>query len=69
MARSGKNHTDQEKTELRLQPILRGAFGGAPTPLKDIPKRNGESRAELPINGADAAANARTAQPETESLS
>ncbi len=28
----------------RLQAILRGAFAGPPTPLKDIPKRNGESR-------------------------
>jgi len=25
--------------------ILHGAFSGPPTPLKDIPKRNGESRA------------------------
>jgi hypothetical protein len=29
----------------RLQSISRGAFSGAPTPLKDIPKRSGESRA------------------------
>jgi hypothetical protein len=28
----------------RLQSILRGAFAGPPTPLKDIPKKNGESR-------------------------
>jgi hypothetical protein len=32
-----------EETE-RLQKILQGAFNGPPTPLKDIPKRNGESR-------------------------
>jgi hypothetical protein len=31
-------------TEQRLQKILQGAFSGPPTPLKDIPKRNGESR-------------------------
>ena len=28
----------------RLQKILQGAFSGAPTPLKNIPTRNGESR-------------------------
>ena len=33
-----------EETEQRLQAILRGAFGGPPTPLKDIPTRDGESR-------------------------
>ena len=39
--------TDQfskKETEQRLQKILQGAFAGPPTPLKDIPKRNGESR-------------------------
>ena len=39
--------TDQysaEETEQRLQKVLQGAFSGPPTPLKDIPKRNGESR-------------------------
>ncbi len=28
----------------RLSAILRGAFAGSPTPLKEIPKKNGESR-------------------------
>lgn len=28
----------------RLQAILRGAFAGPPTQLKDIPKKRGESR-------------------------
>jgi hypothetical protein len=28
----------------RLQELLRGAFAGAPTPLKDIPKKDGETR-------------------------
>jgi hypothetical protein len=32
------------ETEQRLQKILHGAFSGAPTPLKDIPKKTGESR-------------------------
>lgn len=30
----------------RLKNILRGAFGGSPTPLKDIPKRSGEPRSQ-----------------------
>jgi hypothetical protein len=34
-----------KETQQRLQAALRGAFSGPPTPLKDIPKRNGESRA------------------------
>jgi hypothetical protein len=29
----------------RLQKLLKGAFSGPPTPLKDIPTRTGESRA------------------------
>jgi hypothetical protein len=33
-----------EETEQRLQKTLQGAFSGSPTPLKDIPTRNGESR-------------------------
>ena len=28
----------------RLEATLRGAFAGSPTPLKDIPTREGESR-------------------------
>jgi hypothetical protein len=35
---------DPAETEQRLQKILQGAFSGPPTPLKDIPKRSGESR-------------------------
>jgi hypothetical protein len=34
------------ETEQLLQTILRGAFAGPPTPLKDIPKRDGEVRAK-----------------------
>jgi hypothetical protein len=33
-----------EGTQERLQRILRGAFSGPPTALKDIPTRTGESR-------------------------
>ena len=34
---------DKNKRD-RLEAALRGAFAGSPTPLKDIPKKNGESR-------------------------
>jgi hypothetical protein len=33
-----------EQARQRLQRIMRGAFSGPPTPLKDIPTKNGESR-------------------------
>ena len=33
-----------EETEQRLQKTLQGAFSGPPTPLKDIPTRDGKSR-------------------------
>lgn len=35
-----------DETEQKLQKILRGAFTGAPTPLKDIPKKSGVTRAK-----------------------
>jgi hypothetical protein len=41
----GADQFDKEKTEQRLKAALRGAFSGPPTPLKDIPKKSGESRA------------------------
>jgi len=33
-----------EETKQRLQKTLQGAFSGPPTPLKDIPTRDGKSR-------------------------
>jgi hypothetical protein len=41
MNKEDPHHSD----EARLTAILRGAFSGPPTPLKEIPKRDGESRA------------------------
>ena len=41
----------KEETEQRLKAMLRGAFAGSPTPLKDIPKKGGESRAKRAITG------------------
>ena len=40
---SDDQYSEQEKQQ-RLEAILRGAFAGPPTPLKDIPTRAGESR-------------------------
>jgi hypothetical protein len=37
---------NEQETDQRLQKILQGAFAGPPTPLKDIPTRWGEQRAE-----------------------
>ncbi len=34
---------DKQENE-RLKKMLKGAFAGSPTPLKDIPKKGGESR-------------------------
>ena len=38
-----KQYSKQD-AQRRLDATLRGAFAGPPTPLKDIPKRDGESR-------------------------
>lgn len=35
---------DKQEYEERLRNVLKGAFTGPPTPLKDIPTRTGESR-------------------------
>ena len=35
----------KDSEQYRLSAILRGAFAGPATPLKNIQKRNGESRA------------------------
>lgn len=43
MKRDSDQYSEQE-TKLRLEKTMQGAFKGAPTPLKDIPKRDGESR-------------------------
>lgn len=34
----------KDDDQRQLQKILRGAFSGSPTPLKDIPTRFGEKR-------------------------
>jgi hypothetical protein len=44
MAMTGNQYSAKEAKQ-RLEAALRGAFKTPPTPLKDIPKKNGESRA------------------------
>jgi hypothetical protein len=52
-----------EETEDRLRKILKGAFSGSPTPLKDVPTRNGKRRK---ISASSASrANAKNARPAT----
>jgi hypothetical protein len=41
---SDDSFSEQERSR-RLDTILRGAFAGPPTPLKDIPTREGNQRA------------------------
>ena len=43
MEKLPKKNNEQER-QRRLKAILQGAFSGPPTPQKDIPKKNGESR-------------------------
>jgi hypothetical protein len=45
MSDKNPDQMSPKKTEQRLQKILAGAFAGPPTPLKDIPKKDGEKRA------------------------
>jgi hypothetical protein len=35
---------DADETDQRLEKILKGAFAGPPTPLKDIPTEKGKPR-------------------------
>jgi hypothetical protein len=53
----------EQATEQRLDAMLRGAFSGPPTPLKNIPKKSGESRAAKARESSDA--NAGTVPPRT----
>jgi hypothetical protein len=39
-----KQSVESQEAARRLEAILRGAFAGPPTPLKDISKKNGEFR-------------------------
>jgi hypothetical protein len=63
MTRKSDDQYSDKEAQCRLKSALQGAFGGPPTPLKRITKKNGESRA---IKARSASgANARNAQPET----
>jgi len=52
-----------EETEQRLRKIMRGAFAGPPTPLKDIPTRAGESRQSARKKSRVSAATAKSERP------
>lgn len=39
-------NAENAQTKRRLKSLLEGAFNGPPTPLKDIPKKNGEVRSQ-----------------------
>jgi hypothetical protein len=44
MASKAEQQHNPQEAQRRLLTIMRGAFAGPPTQLKDIPKRTGESR-------------------------
>lgn len=45
MARKQSDDTfSEQETARRTEAILRGAFAGAPTPLKEIPTKDGKRR-------------------------
>jgi hypothetical protein len=50
-------------TDARLKKILAGAFAGPPTPLKAIPKKNGEPRSAAKKKVVSSAASAKNARP------
>jgi hypothetical protein len=52
-----------KETQERLQKALQGAFSGPPTPLKDIPTRDGESRKIRRPSGDASSATSKTAAP------
>lgn len=63
MQKDGQHNA--EEVEHRLQKALQGAFSGAPTPLKDIPTKYGESRKLRRISGGASSASAKTAARRT----
>lgn len=44
MKRDSDDQYSPKETQQRLRTVLRGAFAGPPTHLKDIPTREGKSR-------------------------
>ena len=60
----GHKHDDQftdDESQQRLQKILRGAFSGPPTPLKAVPTRHGNKRAEPKLSRVRASRKPRKA--------
>ena len=44
MPRKSDDSFPEQDVERRTKAIMTGAFAGSPTPLKDIPKRDGKAR-------------------------
>ncbi len=63
MRHAKSDEHSEHKTRERLRKILRGAFAGPPTQLKDIPKRHGESRVERKNGAAKSRSNASRPRP------
>jgi hypothetical protein len=61
-----QNRFSDSEVKERLQKTLHGAFSGPPTPLKDIPTREGESRKKRGVSGASSA-NAKNVSPRKKS--
>jgi hypothetical protein len=66
MKQDDDRHTNEE-TEQRLQKTLQGAFSGPPTPLKDIPTRDGETRKSRRASGGSSSATSKTDAPRKKS--
>jgi hypothetical protein len=59
--KSDNDGRSEQEVQRRQDAILQGAFSGAPTPLKRIPKKNRESRSTKA--GSASGATARTVPP------
>jgi hypothetical protein len=66
MPRTDPQRFNAAEAAQRLKKVLRGAFAGPPTPLKDIPKKTGESRragSKKTTRRASSAATSKNARP------
>ena len=64
MSSNGKREPSDAEAETRLKAILRGAFAGPPTPLKEVPTRTGERR-KVKVDSSGAHATSKTVRPES----
>ncbi len=57
------DHYSGQETAERLRKVLKGAFSGPPTPLKELPTKQGKVRKSAKSSASRA--NAKTAPPES----